>query len=63
MELFHVFGGLRAANADRDAYAALMNLPKYAVWKVGLYVKTIFKGDDKEWIRTARRRVERENNG
>ena len=63
LELFHVFGGLRAANADRDAYAALMNLPKYAVWKVGLYVKTIFKGDDKEWIRTARRRVERENNG
>ena len=54
LQFFHVFGGLRAAHADSDAYKALLNTPKYALWKLRLYFKTILKGDDKAWIRTAR---------
>lgn len=54
LEVFHVFGGLKAANADPGAYKALINTPRYALWKLKLYVKTILRGDDKAWVRTAR---------
>ncbi len=62
LELFHVVGGLGAARADSGAYMALVNLPKYAFWKAGIYLKTVLKGDDKGWVRTARDPVRRENN-
>lgn len=52
--VFHVIGGLKAAHADRNAYFALLNTPKYAYWKLRLYAKTLLKGDDKGWVRTAR---------
>lgn len=61
MELFHVLGGLAAARADRGAYMALANLPRYAFWKIGLYIKTGLRGDDKSWVRTARQPAERSN--
>ncbi len=61
MELFHVLAGLAAARADRNAYLALASLPRYAIWKVGLYIKTGLKGDDKSWVRTARQPAERGN--
>lgn len=54
LEFFHVFAGLKAAHADRDAYKALLNTPRYAFWKLKLYIKTLLRGDDKEWVRTAR---------
>ncbi len=54
LEIFHVFGGLKAAHADAGAYKALFNTPKYALWKMRLYVKTLLRGDDSRWIRTAR---------
>ncbi len=54
LEGFHVLGGLKAARADRGAYLALLNTPKYALWKLRLYLKTLVKGDDKHWVRTAR---------
>ncbi|MGO9480401.1 MAG: glycosyltransferase family 2 protein [Candidatus Kryptoniota bacterium] len=57
LEVFHVIGGLSAAHADRDAYTILLNFPKYAVWKLKLYLKTLLSGDDKHWVRTARDEV------
>ncbi len=54
LDMFHVIGGLSAAHADHGAYAALVNVPKYALWKLKVYVKTLLGGDDKHWVRTAR---------
>ncbi len=54
LEIFHVLGGLKAARADRGTYLVLMKLPKYAAWKLGLYFKTWLRGDEKQWVRTAR---------
>lgn len=54
LQIFHVLGGLYAANADRDAYKALFNVPKYAFWKFILYLKLAFKGHTNLWIRTTR---------
>ena len=56
-EFLYVFCGLFAARADRGAYIALLNFPKYAFWKMRLYLKAIFRGDDKKWVRTARERA------
>lgn len=54
LETFHVLGGLKAAQADGDTYLVLMKLPKYAAWKLSLYFKTWLRGDEKQWVRTAR---------
>lgn len=54
LDLCHVVGGLKAAHADRGAYMALANLPRYAWWKLKLYAKTALNGDDRNWVRTAR---------
>jgi cellulose synthase/poly-beta-1,6-N-acetylglucosamine synthase-like glycosyltransferase len=52
--LIHVFVGLYAASADRSAYAALFYFPRYALWKLLLYVKVLSGGRTNEWIRTKR---------
>ena len=54
LDIFHVIGGLKAANADKGTYLVLLKFPKYAVWKMGVYLKTWLKGDEKQWVRTAR---------
>ncbi len=54
LEFFHVLAGLKVARADRDAYLALLNFPRFAVWKAIIYVKTWIAGDDRGWVRTER---------
>lgn len=54
MQIYHVIGGLYVAGADLDAYKALFHVPRYAVWKMLLYLKLALKGHAKLWIRTAR---------
>ncbi len=54
LEVFHVLYGLKVAGANSDSYLVLMNTPKYAVWKLRLYLKTLMNGDDKTWLRTER---------
>lgn len=54
LQIFYVLGGLYLAHADASAYKALLNAPKYALWKLILYFKLITKGHTKAWIRTAR---------
>ena len=53
LDAVHVLCGLKAAKASHSAYSALLNTPRYAFWKFRLYLKTMAKGDDKEWVRTA----------
>lgn len=55
--LVYVLGGLRAAGAPREAYAALIRAPFYALWKIVLLLRKPAKrpgvvGD--EWVRTER---------
>ncbi len=54
LEIFHVFGGLAAARAPGADYLVLARAPTFIVWKLRLYVKTLLKGDDTQWIRTER---------
>jgi cellulose synthase/poly-beta-1,6-N-acetylglucosamine synthase-like glycosyltransferase len=50
----HMIIGLVAYRADRATYMALLHIPRYALWKVLLLVKQLFRGRTREWIRTAR---------
>lgn len=54
MGLLHLFTGLIAAGADRDIYKSILYIPVYMLWKVKLYIKTIFVGRESKWIRTPR---------
>ncbi|MEW6193621.1 MAG: glycosyltransferase family 2 protein [Bacteroidota bacterium] len=54
LQIFYVLGGLFLARADASAYKALLNAPKFALWKLILYFKLMTKGHTKAWIRTAR---------
>jgi hypothetical protein len=52
--LFHLFLGLFIAKADKALYIALISVPRYLLWKIGLYFH-IFKSErQNEWIRTTR---------
>lgn len=54
IQVFYVISGFKIANADKNAYKALFNVPRYALWKFLLYVKLFIKGHSKFWIRTYR---------
>jgi 1,2-diacylglycerol 3-beta-glucosyltransferase len=52
---FHMLVGLGVARAEVFTYRALLHLPKYAIWKIVLYVASLLSGGKgKGWIRTAR---------
>ncbi len=50
----HLFIGLKASNADRSTYAALLHLPLYVLWKVSLLGKLFRTARSSDWIRTTR---------
>ena len=50
----HVVLGLIAARADRHLFRALAYVPRYAVWKLSVYLNMLMYGVRKEWIRTMR---------
>ncbi|MBI4547788.1 MAG: glycosyltransferase family 2 protein [Ignavibacteriae bacterium] len=52
--LIHVFVGLRAAKADRSLYRSFLYIPRYAVWKLGVYMNIVRDVRSQEWIRTTR---------
>jgi 1,2-diacylglycerol 3-beta-glucosyltransferase len=52
--ILHTFIGLFAARADKFLYKSLVHLPRYALWKVMLYMKLVRHGETNEWIRTTR---------
>jgi len=52
--MLHLLTGFKAAKADKRLYVALFHVPKYALWKLALYAKSMIYGRQKEWVRTSR---------
>ena len=52
----YILGGLRVAGAGPEAYAALLQAPVYALWKIALLVtgRKSSPHDTEEWVRTER---------
>ncbi|MFI5251231.1 MAG: glycosyltransferase family 2 protein [Bacteroidota bacterium] len=50
----HALFGLLAAKADKFLYKSILYVPRYAVWKIGLYGKLIIHGGPNKWVRTKR---------
>ena len=49
----HLILGL-FAYGDRSIFKAALSIPRYAIWKILVYVRLASKGHTKEWVRTAR---------
>ncbi len=54
LSIIHLLIGFKAADVDRDLYKALVHVPKYAIWKLMLYLKAFSNGKQENWVRTAR---------
>ncbi len=52
--LFHLFVGLILARADASVYRSLLKIPRYALWKLGLYLRMMGGRRGDQWIRTTR---------
>jgi 1,2-diacylglycerol 3-beta-glucosyltransferase len=52
--VLHVLIGLAAARADRGLYKAIFYIPRYALWKILLYMKLSRQRRSDEWVRTTR---------
>ena len=53
--VFHALVGLYAAGAGSSVYLALAYVPRYALWKVYVYLKVLLiNGKTTEWVRTSR---------
>jgi len=50
----HLFAGLRIAHADRAVYRAMANLPRFAFWKLGVYLRMPGRWSRSIWTRTTR---------
>ncbi len=50
----HLLIGLYAAGADEEMYRSILYIPKYAYWKIKVYVKAWMNDKEKRWIRTTR---------
>jgi 1,2-diacylglycerol 3-beta-glucosyltransferase len=58
VDAFHVLVGLRAAHADRSLYKALLYVPRYGIWKFGVYWKVLWRASTwGRWVRTPRERT------
>ncbi|MDZ7808682.1 MAG: glycosyltransferase family 2 protein [Gracilimonas sp.] len=54
LSIIHLLIGFKAADVDRNLYKALIHVPRYAFWKLMLYIKAFAKGKEENWIRTTR---------
>ena len=50
----HLIAGLRIAPADRSLYLALLQLPRYALWKAAVYARMPGSWSKNVWLRTTR---------
>ncbi len=50
----HLLAGLLAAKADKSLYMAILWIPRYAIWKILVYLGFFRRGVGSEWIRTTR---------
>lgn len=54
MAIAHLLIGFKATDADKNLYRALAHVPKYAFWKLLLYIKAFVRGKQEGWVRTTR---------
>jgi len=54
MGFTHLIAGLRIARADADVYRAIAFLPRYVLWKLGVYVGMPGQWSRETWTRTTR---------
>ena len=54
MGLFHALVGFAAAGTLGDVMGLLRHVPRYATWKIGLYLRLFTGGDTSRWVRTTR---------
>jgi cellulose synthase/poly-beta-1,6-N-acetylglucosamine synthase-like glycosyltransferase len=54
MGFVHLIAGLRIASADRSLYRALLQLPRYALWKMSVYARMPGRWTKDVWTRTTR---------
>jgi len=50
----HLIAGLIIAQADRSVYRALAHIPRYAFWKIGVYMRMPGRWSKHVWTRTTR---------
>jgi cellulose synthase/poly-beta-1,6-N-acetylglucosamine synthase-like glycosyltransferase len=53
----HVVVGLSSVDADDGLYRAIAHVPRYALWKIQLYVRLASTGERVPWLRTERSAV------
>ncbi|MDH3252386.1 MAG: hypothetical protein OEM41_06305, partial [Ignavibacteria bacterium] len=52
--VLHMIIGLRAPGVDPSLRSTLVHIPRYAWWKLLLYLRLVRQGHTKEWVRTTR---------
>jgi hypothetical protein len=57
MGIIHAVLGFASAGALRELSVLLRHLPRYALWKVRLYLRLVTGGDTARWVRTTRESV------
>lgn len=55
--ILHMFVGVWAAGGDQSLIRTILYIPRYAAWKLLLYLRLIKKGHTQEWVRTTREKV------
>ncbi|MCA9924859.1 MAG: glycosyltransferase family 2 protein [Anaerolineales bacterium] len=50
----YLLAGLKLAQAPDTVYRALWGIPRFLVWKIGLYLRVLLGRNEESWIRTAR---------
>ncbi len=57
MGTIHALLGFAAAGALREILSLLRYVPRYALWKIRLYLRLATTGDTSQWIRTSREAI------
>jgi cellulose synthase/poly-beta-1,6-N-acetylglucosamine synthase-like glycosyltransferase len=53
-QVVYLLAGLLLVRAPRRAYVALLSAPRYVLWKVSLYARSLIGTRTGRWVRTAR---------
>ncbi len=53
-QVIYLFAGLILARAPKAVYVALLDAPRFVVWKIMLYVRVLLGFDQDGWVRTKR---------
>ena len=53
-QMVYLLAGLRLVRAPKHIYMTLLHIPKYVLWKIGLYIQLLSGRGQQEWVRTKR---------